>query len=420
MATPKYPSALTPIAQSGILFHIMKRRESAHESGTTPKSPRDGNPYAVQSIQRAFDLLRAPRFQGEILHLREMVERTQLNKTTAFRLLQALQTAGAVERTGVDQYRVLISMKQRSRMRIGYAGKSQESAFARDISDSLRRACEESGIDLIQLDNRGSAKAALRNAERLVRERVDVAIEFQMYERIAWEVSSKFLDAGIPLVAVEIPHPGAVYFGGNNFEAGRLCGRTVAKRALQTWGSAVDGLILLEWPVAGPLPHSALTGVAKGIREILPALDDRSTTHLNGKGDFGASLDVMRRHMRRSRCKRVIVGAINDQSALGALRAFEESGRSQDCLVGGQNADLATRMELRRPGTRFIATVGFFPEKYGDGLVRLALEIFHKRHVAPSVFVKHVLITPQNVDTYYPNDLLLEPMTRDEMLMSSM
>jgi ribose transport system substrate-binding protein len=260
----------------------------------------------------------------------------------------------------------------------------------------------------------------LRNADRLIREHVDIAIEFQMYERISWEISSKFLDAGVPVIAVEVPHPGATYFGGNNFEAGRLCGRAVSNRALQDWGGKPDCVILLEWPVAGPLPHSSLTGFAKGVREVFPAFEEQRLLHLNGKGDFGESLDIVRSHLRRGSPKRYIVGGVNDPSALGAVRAFEESGRSADCLVGGQNADFEARMELRRPGTRLVASVSFFPERYGEGLVRLALNILQKRQLAPSVFVKHALITPQNVDTYYPNDLLLRPMSSDEMLMSSM
>lgn len=398
----------------------MKQQREPVDSTPPPTAGQEGSKYVVQSVRRAFDLLRAPRFNGELLRLRDMVERTNLNKTTAFRLLQTLEAAGAVERTGVDQYRVLIAMKQQQRYRIGFAGRSQESAFGREIGESLRRSAEESGIDLIQLDNRASAAAAVRNADRLVRERVDVAIEFQMYERIAWEISSKFLNAGIPLIAVEIPHPGAIYFGGNNFEAGRICGRALAQRAQQAWNGEVDELLLLEWPVAGPLPHSALTGVAKGVREILPGIDEKRITHLNGKGGFGGSLDVVRKYLPRSRQRRFLVGGINDHSALGALRAFEESGRSRDCLVGGQNADPEARMEMRRPGTRLIGSVAFFPEKYGDGLVRLALDIIHRRHIAPSIFVKHTLITPQNVDAIYPNDTLIPHMARDEMLMSSM
>ena len=31
------------------------------------------------------------------------------------------------------------------------------------------------------------------------------------------------------------------------------------------------------------------------------------------------------------------------------------------------------RRELRAPGTSFIASVGYFPEKYGPELIRLAL-----------------------------------------------
>ena len=160
--------------------------------------------------------------------------------------------------------------------------------------------------------------------------------------------------------------------------------------------------------------------MAKGVREILPGFDEKRITHLNGKGGFGESLDVIRRQLRRSRLKRFLVGAINDHSALGALRAFEEAGRLSDCLVGGQNADLEARMEIRRPGTRLIGSVGFFPEKYGEGLVRLALDVIHRRQMAPSSFVKHILITPQNVDGFYPNDVLMSQMTPDQILMSSM
>jgi len=34
--------------------------------------------------------------------------------------------------------------------------------------------------------------------------------------------------------------------------------------------------------------------------------------------------------------------------------------------------------------------------------------------------VKHALITPANVDSFYPNDVLLSQMTPDELLMNSM
>jgi len=43
----------------------------------------------------------------------------------------------------------------------------------------------------------------------------------------------------------------------------------------------------------------------------------------------------------------------------------------------------------------------------GDGLVRLALDILAQRPVPPALFIRHHLVTPENVDHFYPNDVLL-------------
>ena len=71
--------------------------------------------------------------------------------------------------------------------------------------------------------------------------------------------------------------------------------------------------------------------------------------------------------------------------------------------VVGQNGEPEVRAELRTGRSRLIASVGYFPEKYGDGLMRLAFDILARKAVAPAVFTNHQIITPDNVDHYYPN-----------------
>ena len=105
--------------------------------------------------------------------------------------------------------------------------------------------------------------------------------------------------------------------------------------------------------------------------------------------------------------ERILVGAANDSSALGAARAFQEAGRASTCAIVGQNAEPDARADLREPRTPLIASVGYFPEKYGDGLIRLALDILARRPVPPAVFAKHQIITRENVDHFYSNDALM-------------
>jgi hypothetical protein len=104
--------------------------------------------------------------------------------------------------------------------------------------------------------------------------------------------------------------------------------------------------------------------------------------------------------LRYSKSRRSLVGAINDPSALGALRAFQEAGRTDSCAIMGQNASPKAAPELREPGTRLVGSVAYFPEKYGAEIVAVALDILHRRAVPPAVFVKHQLVTPETVEPH--------------------
>jgi ribose transport system substrate-binding protein len=150
-----------------------------------------------------------------------------------------------------------------------------------------------------------------------------------------------------------------------------------------------------------------LTGMLVGMKEAFPPLEHCKVTYVEGNGKLGETFEAVRRHLRYSRSGRFLVGAINDPSALGALRAFQEAGRTDSCAIMGQNASPEGRAELREPGTRLVGSVAYFPEKYGAQIVGVALDILHRRPVPPAVFVKHQLVTPDSVGHVYPNDELM-------------
>jgi ribose transport system substrate-binding protein len=56
----------------------------------------------------------------------------------------------------------------------------------------------------------------------LVHERIDPAIEFQTDEEVAPIVAAKYPEANIPMIAIDIPHPGATYYGANDYESGLI------------------------------------------------------------------------------------------------------------------------------------------------------------------------------------------------------
>ena len=366
------------------------------------------DPYLVKSVIHSSQLLSAFGTSGEALPLRMIAARSGLPKSMAFRLLYTLERCSMVEKVGENLYRSCIRPVRQKLFRLGYAAQGTDYQFSKEVSVSLQRASADYGIELISLDNRYNAKIAQRNADVLVREKVDLVIEYQTDENVAPIVSAKYREANIPLIAIEIPHPGATYYGANNYEAGLIAGRYLGRWAKQRWQDQVDEIVLLELARAGSLPRMRLTGTLAGLREVFPSLSNCPVKYLDGDGQLGESFETMRKYLRNSRSEHILVGAVNDPSALGALRAFQEAGRSECCAVVGQNASPEGRAELREHGTRLIGSVGYFPEKYGDEVVRLALDILNRRPVPPAVFVKHQLVTPETVNHFYPNDSLTQ------------
>ena len=365
---------------------------------------RTRDPYLLETVARACEVLKCFRDNQAELRLKDIVQRTALNPTIAFRLVHTLSAAGILERRSSLAYSSRFSLKGSSPFRIGYAAQADEDSFSAAVSAGLRLAAARQNVELIALNNSYSASLALKNAKKLAESGVGLVLDFQSHSKIAPAISAVFREIGIPLIAIEIPHPDAVFYGADNYRIGLLAGNVLAKWAINQWKSKVQRVLLLKAEAAGPLPQLRLSGAQAGIREVLPNLEDGAFTFLESKWDFLRAFEAVRRYLRRVPRQTTLITGVNDMMVLGALRAFEEAGRSQDCAAVCLGAIPDARAELRRRGTRLIAAVAFFPERYGDDIIRLALEILHKRSVPSAVYAPYQLLTTTNLAKLYPMD----------------
>ena len=343
-----------------------------------------------------------------MLRLQQIADRSGLHKVTAYRILSTLVEKGLVERIGPYTYRPRFQPLNSRCFRIGYAAQSVVVPFISTVSEALKTAAHQRGIELIVLNNKASRKTALDNANQFIREKVDLVIEFQLHADIAVALVDQFSRAGIPMLAVDLPHPGAIYFGADNYKAGQMAGAHLGRWAASKWQGQVDEIVLLVESAAGPILNSRTLGILDGIQETLPHASRAPVFRFEGKAAFDSSLDVVRKHLRRSHGRHVLVGTVNDPSALGALQAFRDFGAEDTCAIVGQGGVAEVRHEMRRPATRLVGSVTYFPEAYGEKLMQLAVDILEKRSVPALNLTRHQVLTPANVNKVYPNDLLME------------
>jgi ribose transport system substrate-binding protein len=378
----------------------MKRTPSSvsKSQSATPRS------YTVRAVIRAADILKTFSSMTEILELRTITKRSKQTKATAFRLSETLAEAGLIERVGQQGYRLRVDLAPGRRCRIGYAAQSSVVAFTGTVTDSLVAAASEANIDLVVLNNKFSPTMALRNADSFVEQKVDLVIDSQIDSAVSSQIAAKFSDAHIPFIAVDIPHPGAFYFGADNYKAGRLAGRYLAKWCAKNWNGLANEIYLIGTEIAGPYLSARMNGMYDGMIEVLPALRTVRCCHLDTKGQFERTLDTVRKYIRLRKLHRVLVGGVNDLSALAALQAFRDFGAEEECAIAGQDGCIEARNEMRKDSTRLVCSVAYYPERYGKGLIQFASDILNNRTVPPAVLTKHEIVTPQNVNKMYPND----------------
>lgn len=277
------------------------------------------------------------------------------------------------------------------RWRIGFANLNSE-IFATEVRLGLERAAREAGIDLLIADNAEDPATIVRNVDYFIRERVDLVIEFQPFASYGEMLMDRLRDASIPVIAVDIPLPGATFFGADNYRAGRMGGSAAGQAAAERWHGEIDRVLLLELPQAGPPAAARMAGMLGGLREVV-RVPDALVQHVSGtnlRADARRLMDELIPGIERG--QRTVVLACNDELGIGAVESFRADGRAEDVIVVSMGADHLARRELRDPRSPLVASVAFVPDGYGDRLIPLALSILEDRAVPPAEFVHHELV----------------------------
>ncbi len=286
------------------------------------------------------------------------------------------------------------SSRESAHYRIGFGNLTEQQPFAVDVRRSLERAAKKAGnVDLIVADNQLDPGVAIQVAERFLSQELDLFIEYQIDDQVGNRIMSRFQAAGIPVIAIDIPMVGATYFGVDNYRAGYLAGVAAGEWIRSYWECNYDTVLILEEPRAGALPASRIAGQMEGMHSVLGEIPLEKQLRLNCANTTEISqAETLAALRRMPEAHRIAILCFNDDSAVGALEAARQLGRSQDVAIVGMGADRRVREILHQPGARIIGSTAFSPELYGERLIELAQKILHGEPVPPAVYMTHTFI----------------------------
>ena len=280
---------------------------------------------------------------------------------------------------------------------IGYISLGDAVPFVKLVSDGIIEEAERLGVNLIFCDSEIDAAKALACAQDFKVRGAQGVLNFQVFQESSPEICAAHGD--VPVIAIDIIQPPCqtAFMGANNRLAGQLGGSAMGEFMKTNFGCDYTAYVSLESTAAGAANRDRMGGYREGFEEHCPIINERV---LDGADRTDPALEQMTNLLTAVPGDRIVVVAINEDGILGAIGAANTLGRQDDLYYSGQGTDPSIWCEIKN-NDNYVASVAYFPEKYGTILVPAILNAVAGNAIAGQLFTDHQVITRDNIDEVY-------------------
>lgn len=277
--------------------------------------------------------------------------------------------------------------------------------FSIPIREGVERYASELGLRLIYCDTAFKADRAVECAELLSRQQPDFAIAGNWQSGASDAVMRIFDEARIPTASIDVWQPNSVFFGADNYSSGQIGGRAAGEYAREHWNCDDVWVFLGENKEEGDAADQRIAGFADGVQEVcgvLPA--DRIQRQRMSAATGDQALTVTTDWLTANpQAKHVLGASLDDERASGIAKAFAQSGREAQAV--GMTCDkvgIEVAKQAPPDESHSLGCVAFFPERYAEYLVAIALDAAAGADVPEEVHVAHELLTHDTISETYP------------------
>jgi ribose transport system substrate-binding protein len=277
-----------------------------------------------------------------------------------------------------------------------------------EIRASFALASRRFPVEMVYYDNARDPRKALANAEDAVARKVDLYIQYFPDPDTNAAVAARLKAAGIPVLAINHPVPGAPLYTVDNLAAGRIAGEALGQFAARAWrGQSVVAAIVGAVDAKADRVPERVQGVTEGLRAKLPAV---KPVLLDTQGNPSRVGALLGKFLTAHPGVKVLVAATDDTTALAAKSAIEGGGRAADAAIVSHGVDRSIHGGINDkkeidPANRasiVIGSVAFYLDRYGYEVLPLAVRMLRGEPVPTRTATRHLLVTAANVFVEYP------------------
>jgi len=206
---------------------------------------------------------------------------------------------------------------------------------------------------------------------------------------------------GLPVLAVEMPQDpcAATLVAADDLRAGQIAGAAVGAWVKANWACTFDAYVSLESAAVPDLSQLRMEGYRQGFKTACPITNEQIGASADRQDTARDAVAALLESLPGK--TRIIVVAMNDDGALGALDAAKAAGREADVWVSGQGAEPRVR-DLIRTNQHYLGDAAYFPERFGATIVPAMLDIIAGKPVGTRLLIEPAWLDSTTIGAIYP------------------
>ena len=277
-------------------------------------------------------------------------------------------------------------------LKIGYTCMDGTNPFFVTIEDKVREMVEANGDELIAVDPGNDVTKQIPMVEDLIVQNIDAMLLNPVDAEGILPALDQLKEAGIPIIGFDTEVAGMSYLvsyaGSDNYNAGKVCGEDLVKRAPEG-----GKIIVLDSPTM-----QSVTDRTNGFLDAIDGAGFEIVGQQDAKGNLQVAQGLAEDLLTANPDVIAIFGG-NDPTALGALAAAKGQG-FEELLIYGVDGSPDIKAELAKEGSLIAGTGAQSPVTIAETSVEIMYKVLAGEEVDERYPVETFLITAENVADY--------------------
>ena len=277
-------------------------------------------------------------------------------------------------------------------LKIGYTCMDGTNPFFVTIEDKVREMVEANGDELIAVDPGNDVTKQIPMVEDLIVQNIDAMLLNPVDAEGILPALDQLKEAGIPIIGFDTEVADMSYLvsyaGSDNYNAGKVCGEDLVKRAPEG-----GKIIVLDSPT--------MQSVVDRTNGFLDAIDGAGF-EIVGQQDAKGNLQVaqgLAEDLLTANPDVIAIFGGNDPTALGALAAAKGQG-FDSLLIYGVDGSPDIKAEMAKEGSMIAGSGAQSPVTIASTSVEVMYKVLAGEEVDERYPVETFLITAENVADY--------------------